>query len=243
MDLTILEDLGLTQAEIKVYLTLLELGTSTAGNVLEKSKVQSSVMHRALNSLTEKGLINYILEGKRRIYQATQPENFHNFIEEKKRRFDLILPELKKKQTFAKRKDKATVFRGKRGINEVYNIMINTGGKEYNTFGGGTEVTFDVMGKHWWENLHLKRIEKKINSRQVFDETIRSFGIKLNKGKLTKIKFLPSEFNQLTETVIVGNKVALVVFTENPYAFLIEDKVVADGYRKHFEVLWKLAKK
>ena len=23
----------------------------------------------------------------------------------------------------------------------------------------------------------------------------------------------------------------------------IEDKVVADGYRKHFEVLWKLAKK
>jgi len=243
MDITILEDLGLTQAEIKIYLTLLELGSSTAGKILEKSKVQNSVMHRALNSLIEKSLINYVLEGRRKIYQATNPDNFHNFIDEKRRRFDLILPELKKKQTFARTKEKATVFKGKRGINEVYNIMINTKSKEYNTFGGGSKVTFDVMGEHWWKNLHLKRIENKLCSRQVFDKTIRNFGNELNRNKLTQIKFLPPEFSQLTETIIVGDKVALVVFTENPYAFLIEDNVVADSYKKQFEVLWKLAKK
>jgi len=37
MDVSILEDLGLTQAEIKVYLALLELGSSSAGRILEKS--------------------------------------------------------------------------------------------------------------------------------------------------------------------------------------------------------------
>ena len=243
MDITILEDLGLTQAEIKVYLTLLELGTSTAGKILEKSKLQNSVMHRALNSLIEKSVINYVLEGRRKIYQATDPESFHHFIDEKRRKFDQILPELKQKQTFAKEKEKATVFRGKRGINEIYNLMINTKGKEYNTFGGGSEVTFDVMGEHWWKNFHLKRIVNKLKSRQVFDETIKKFGNEISKKRSTQIRFLPHEFAQLTETVIVGNKVAIAVFTENPYAFLIEDKAVADGYRKHFEVLWKLAKK
>jgi HTH-type transcriptional regulator, sugar sensing transcriptional regulator len=242
MDTTILEDLGLTQAEIKVYLALLELSTATAGPLLEKSGLQNSVVHRALNTLIEKSLINYIQEGKRKVYQATDPENFYGFIDEKKRKFKQILPELKKKQGFAKKTEKATVFKGKRGINEVYTIMISSRGKEYNTFGGGNEVTNKIMGEHWWKNLHLKRIANKLPSRQVFDKTISKFGKELNKKRLTKIKFLPHQFAQLTETVIVGNKVAVAVFTENPYAFLIEDKVVADGYRKHFKALWNLAK-
>ena len=180
MDLSILEDLGLTQAEIKVYLSLLELGSATAGTILKKSKIQNSVMHRALNSLIEKGLINYILEGKRKIYQATDPENFHTYIDEKKRRFNQLLPELKKHQSFNKKPEKATVFKGKRGIKEVYSIMINTKGKEYNTFGGGSQVTFDIMGEAWWKNLHLRRIDNKLPSRQVFDETILSNLLKLN---------------------------------------------------------------
>ena len=37
MDITILEDLGLTNAEIKIYLALLELGSTTAGPIIEKS--------------------------------------------------------------------------------------------------------------------------------------------------------------------------------------------------------------
>jgi sugar-specific transcriptional regulator TrmB len=240
MDITVLEDLGLTQAEIKVYLTLLELGSSTAGVILKKSKIQNSVMHRALNSLIEKSLINYILEGKRKIYQATNPENFFNFIEDKKHRFESILPELKKKQTFANKPETATVFKGMRGIKEVYSIMIKTKG-EYNTFGGGFPCV-DLMSESWWMNLHRRRIANKLKSRQVFDKTVRKIGNDLNKLPLTKVRFLSKEFFQSQETVIVGDKVAINVFTENPYSFLVQDKVVADGYRKHFEVLWKLAK-
>jgi len=66
MDTDILEDLGLTSTEIKVYLALLELGSASAGTVLEKSKLPNSTLHRDLNSLIDKGLVNYILEGKRK---------------------------------------------------------------------------------------------------------------------------------------------------------------------------------
>jgi len=77
----------------------------------------------------------------------------------------------------------------------------------------------------------------------VFDETIRKFGNELNKKKLTNIKFLPKEYSQLQETIIIGDYVGVAIFTENPYGVLIKDKVVADGYRKQFEILWKKAKK
>jgi hypothetical protein len=40
----------------------------------------------------------------------------------------------------------------------------------------------------------------------------------------------------------VGDKVAICVFSEEPYAFLIEDEKVAESYKKYFELLWKQAK-
>ena len=241
MDTSILEDLGLTNAEIKVYISLLELGQTSAGLILEKSNIQNSVMHRALNSLIEKGLISFILEGKRKIYKATDPENFHEFINDKKIRFDNILPELKQKQRLSKNTNFGEVFKGKKGINQMYQTLLNSGGKEYNTFGGGIDVKDNIMGENWWFNLHAKRIDKKILCRQVFDETIREFGNELNKKPLSNIKFLPKEYAQLQETVIIGDYVGISIFTENPYGILIRDKAVAEGYKKQFEILWKLA--
>jgi sugar-specific transcriptional regulator TrmB len=204
--------------------------------------LQNSVVHRALNSLIEKGLISFILEGKRKLYQATNPENFHDFIEDKKTRFDKILPELKQKQQLQSKTTFGEIFKGKRGINQLYLTLLNTGEKEYNTFGGGTQVSNEIMTTTWWRNIHTKRIAKGIKSRQVFDETIRNFGEELNKDSSTKIKFLPKQYAQLQETIIIGDCVGIAIFTENPYGILIKDKAVAEGYKKQFEILWEQAK-
>lgn len=242
LDISILEDLGLTNAEIKTYMSLLEIGSSSAGKIIEKSNLQNSVLHRALNSLIEKGLITYILDGGKKVYSATNPENFYDFIEDKKRRFTQILPKLKLKQSLVKEDTSANIYKGKKGLIKMYNFLITVKGKEYNTFGGGTRVTHDVMGPLWWENLHRKRVEKKLECRQVYDETIREFGKLINALPYTKIKYLPKEFEQLQETIIIGDYVGIAIFSETPYGILIKDKSVAEGYRKQFEILWKDAK-
>ena len=241
MDTEILEELGLTRTEIKIYLVLLELGSSSAGAILEKSKLPNSTVHRDLNSLIESGLVNFILEGKRKIYQATNPMHFFSFIEEKKRKFEEILPGLKEKQKRAVKEEFASVYKGIRGIKEVYSIMINAGGKEYNTFGGGP-ITSEIMSFTWWLNLHKRRIANKLPSRQVFDESVRKGGKEIAKNPLTKIRYVDKDFAQFQETIIVGDFVAIAVFSDNPYAFLIKDKNVAESYKKYFELLWKIAK-
>ena len=43
MDTSVLEDLGLTGSEIKVYLSLLELGASTAGPIRNKTDLQNYI--------------------------------------------------------------------------------------------------------------------------------------------------------------------------------------------------------
>jgi len=243
MDIKIFEELGLTGAESSVYLASLRLGASSAGAIIEKSGLQSSVVYRSFGTLIDKGLISFILQGKKKIYQATKPEAFFDLIEDKKRRFEEILPELKKQSEYSSGGESATIFKGVAGIKEVYSIMINSGGKEYLTFGGGP-VTAEVMGFTWWLNLHNRRIVNKISSRQIFDESVKGIGGKeIQKKKLTRIKYLSRDFAQFQETVIVGDKVAIAVFGENPYAFLINDGKVAKGYKKYFETLWKSAKK
>src|SRR3989344_2195505 len=242
MDTDILEDLGLTSTEIKTYLALLDIGSATAGQLLEKSRLPNSTLHRDVNSLIEKGLINYVFDGKRKVYQATDPEQFFDFIEDKKKRFEDLLHELKKKQQVQRNEEIATVYKGIKGIKEVYNTMINAHGKEYNTFGGGP-ITSEVMGFTWWLNLHKRRVENKLASRQIFDESVREGGKEIAHNKITNIKYLEKEFAQFQETVIVGDYVAIAVFSHNPYAFLIRDKSVAESYRKYFEILWKTAKK
>lgn len=241
MDTSILEDLGLTNAETKVYMALLELGNATAGPIREKCELQNSVVHRALLSLLSKGLINFILESERKIYSATNPENFFDFIDEKKKRFEQILPELKMKQKNIKELGSAGIYKGTKGLDKIYNIMVNSEAKEYLTFGGGY-MCEERMGTEWWERMHTKRIANKLPSRQIFDETVRKFGVNLVKRPLSKVKYISKEFAQFQETVIAGDYVAINVFTENAYGFLIKDQKVAEGYRKYFELLWKIAK-
>ena len=50
----LLEEIGLTKSEIKVYLALLELGSSTTGPIVDKSKASSSKIYEILDKLMQK---------------------------------------------------------------------------------------------------------------------------------------------------------------------------------------------
>ena len=56
-DIKTLERTGLTHAQATIYLILLEMGQSKVGTIIEKTKLQSSVVHNNLNKLIDEGLI------------------------------------------------------------------------------------------------------------------------------------------------------------------------------------------
>ncbi|MCF7872473.1 hypothetical protein K9L97_05565 [Candidatus Woesearchaeota archaeon] len=243
MDIEILEDLGLTQSEIKTYISLLELGQIHAGKIIEETSLQSSVVHRALLSLIKKGLVSFIKEGKHRVYSARDPEYFLDYVELKKKRFETILPELKKKQSLQNKETNTSMFKGKKGINEVYSILIKNTKKEFLSYGGSKETT-DFMSLTWWKNMYSKRIANKLSQRHIASDETIPYITDFQKMKLTKIKFLSKEsFSQYQETAITGDYVAITIFADEGYSILIHNKEVAEGYRKNFELLWNIAKK
>ena len=87
-----LENAGFSKAEALVYIALLRIGKTKSGNVIKHTGLQSSVVHNSLNSLIEKGFVNYVLENKLKSYSALSPKLIEEFIEQKKQEFKKILP-------------------------------------------------------------------------------------------------------------------------------------------------------
>jgi len=241
MDTSILEDIGLTGAEIKVFLTLLELGSSQAGKVVEKSGLQNAVVHRAFHSLAEKGLITFALEGKKKSYQSIEPKLLLNFIDEKKAKLEQLLPELEAKKALQKEFPKAVIFQGIKGIKELINSMLETEEKNYCAYGAPIRSN-ELLGDFFWKNFHDRRIKKRIAARLIFQYSLKKWGEELNSKKFTDVKYTIQDFEELTETIICGEKIAILIYTEKPFGFLISEKNVADSYRKFFDILWNNAK-
>lgn len=239
MDTQILKDLGFTNAEIKVYLALLELGLSTAGPIIEKSGLQSSVVHMTLNKLVTKGFVSFIKEGQRNHYQATDPKHISEYIDEKKKQFEQLLPELILKQQMAKEKSEVTTFRGIKGIRELLYGLLEAGGTEHHTFGSAKESL--MMGDAFWMSYHKKRAENGIKARLIFNDSLKEW-CDVNLYPDAGYKFTSAGFEPLTETIIRNDKIGIIIWTEIPLGILINSKVAAKSYDKFFEIMWKTGK-
>ena len=236
MDTAILEDIGLTNAEIKVYLTLLSLGSSTAGPIIEKTGLQSSVVHTTVNKLIEKGFVSFVVDGKRRHYQAANPQHIVEYINEKRERFEEILPQLLGEQESAKQKPEVTLFRGVRGIKELLYELLEAGGKEHHTF--GSSVKSLVLGEAFWVAYHKKRAERGIFAKLLFNESLRAWRAEA-KYPESEVRYTRAGFEPLTETIIRNDKIGIIVWVDRPIGTLIHNIEAAQSYDKFFSMLWK----
>ncbi len=246
MDVSALEEIGLTGAEIKVFIALNELGLSSAGKIVEKSKLQNAVVHRAFHSLAEKGLLSSVYQGRIRKYSVIEPKQLISFLDERKIKLMKLLPELEAKKKLAIEKSQVMMFQGIRGVKELLSLLFHTSlkntSKEYLSY-GGPQKAHEILEDYFWEGFHNKRIEQKIAARLLFNHDLRWWGNALNKKKYTTVRFTARNFEEITETIIYGNKVAIIIYLETPSGFLLESAEAAKSYRLFFELLWKQAKK
>ena len=236
MDTQILEDLGFTNAEIKIYLALLELGTSTAGPIIEKSGLQSSVVHATLNKLVNKGFVSFVKEGQRNHYSAANPNHISNYIDDKKREFEELLPFLLSKQERAKEKSEVTTFRGIKGIRELLHELLEAGGKEHHTFGSSKDSL--MMGEPFWLNYHRRRAAKGISAKLLFNESLKEW-TDVNIYPKAKYKFTNTGFEPLTETIIRNDKIGIIIWTKLPIGILIHSKEAAKSYDQFWKLMWE----
>ena len=241
---SVLTKIGLTKNEIKVYTTLLKLGSALAGEITSYSGVHRRNVYDSIERLIEKGLVSFVVINNRKWFKAADPSRLLVVIDEQKNRLDISREEIEKLipqlRTLPNIKEKQDVlyFKGKEGIKTVYEGIL-AAGKSYIGYGPGIHI--DSLLKNYFEHYVQRRIQSKIHLRMIWDEASR--GKPYTKTPLMESKFIPNEMSSYTASRIYGDKVAIFLFSEEqPIAIVIENKTIAEGYRKYFEVMWKAAK-
>ncbi|MFC1741697.1 TrmB family transcriptional regulator [Nanoarchaeota archaeon] len=233
METQILEDIGLTQGEIKVYLALLEQGTSPAGKILEKANIQNSVFHFCVNRLIEKGLVSYIKKGKTRLYTSADPTQFRTYIKDKEKQIETILPELQARQTFAEEKKGVELFEGIKGIMTLLNLLIeNTkAGDEYLFFPADIEEKNEEIQK-FYRRYDAKRKEAGLVMKCIAPARLK----KLFKDRPFQMKYteMPIPANQ----GICNDKMVMISWGEKPQGVLIHSKQIIQKQKEFFNALW-----
>ncbi|MFA4820074.1 MAG: helix-turn-helix domain-containing protein [Candidatus Aenigmatarchaeota archaeon] len=240
MDVTVLEDLGFSNAEIKIYLALLELGTSTAGPVLKKSGLQNSVVHMTLGKMVEKGLVSFIKKGKVKYYQPADPKNILRIIDEKKKNFEDILPALLTRQT-KQEKQEAEIFEGFTGFkNMMFDFIKNhKKGDEYLFFSFySKERAFDNVF-NFFRDFEKLREKRNIMGKGIVPVEIKDKFKGRNMKNLIFVNFpIP---NGIT---VCGDKIALLTHSEEKQiSFLIHSHELAESFRIYFYSIWNKYKK
>ena len=241
MDELVLSDIGLTAGESKVYLGLLELGECNAGDIKRKSGLQNSVVHLCLNNLIQKGLINYVQKGRRRFYTATNPKHLLDFIDEKRRKIQQIMPSLLQKQ-----KNTAThrvvVFEGVKGLRAMLEDMLLElhRGEEYVVLGSPKEA--HELFEPFLLDFHERRQSLKIHMRAVYKSDAKEYAELRRKMKFVQIKYLPDSVDSPMWINVYHDKTLLFITGDVLLGIVIESKIVANNFKEYFTLMWNIAK-
>ncbi|HIH11620.1 TPA: hypothetical protein HA241_05485 [Candidatus Woesearchaeota archaeon] len=245
MNIEILETIGLTKAEIKVYLALLEIGSSTTGPIVEKSGASSSKIYEILEKLIQKGLASFVIESGMKYFEAAQPSRLLDYMREKeesltKQRQELqnIIPELELKRKYSKQKSEATIFRGLKGVKTAYEDILKTlkSGEEYYVTGGMLphKPYFTYIAE-----FHKRRSKMGINVKLLYTDLAKSIAHNIQDLPGTKIKFAPNQFLSSCFVVMYQTKTLITVASKSDLTlFQIDNKEVTASFIAQFKLLW-----
>ena len=232
-----LRDLGFTDNEVKIYITLLRIGRGKAGRISKESSLERTSTYNALKRLQEKGLVSYVIEANRKVFAVAEPNKILDMFREKEERAKLVIPKLEELKKGEEEKENILKFRGYAGIKTVLNDILKVckDGEEHYIIGSEGQLTqrMPTFAKIFVARKDKKKLHAKVLLRKGRFSDVRS--------KYAKVRFLPQDVQSQSVTNIYGDKVAIILWSEIPEAIIIDDKSTAETYKLYFEFMWKNA--
>ncbi len=238
----LLQKIGLSLNEARVYEALLHLGEVNVNKISVKSKVHRRNVYDSLNKLIEKGLASETFVKGEKLFKAIDPERLKEIIKEKETALDSFLPEMKKLYKSVESDAEAYFFRGVEGFKNYLQLILEQ--KQTVYFIGAKAFWLDSRLKHYLRHFDEERKKGGIQFMHLFD-----YEVKEKKPEILELvgkpyRFLPKKYSSATAVDIFGDYVVTFVgvkpgeLYEEPLQFVIKSKLLADGYRKLFQFMW-----
>ncbi len=237
----ILEELGLSKNETKVYLALLELGLSSLKDITSKSGVHRTNVYDSLNRLFKKGLASHVTKDNKTAYEASNPEDLMTLLKEKESKLKEILPQLRLSNELAPSKGEAHIYEGIVAVRNVFYHFLDMKKPRY--VYGVPKIASEMLGDFFLKRHHDTRKKLKLEMKHIYNSDAKTRIDLLNKLPYTESRYLPKEYDSPVATSICGDEVVLILYTKKPLVIQIKNEQIAKSYKKYFDLLWGIAKR
>ncbi|MBN1644536.1 hypothetical protein JW851_00650 [Candidatus Woesearchaeota archaeon] len=249
MNTRILEEIGLSKGESKIYLALVEIGTSTTGPIAKHSGVSASKVYKILDKLSKKGLVSHVLIGKTKHFKSANPKNVLNLIKQKKqslqekeKEFTTLLPELQMKLKISQKKAQAEIYEEFKGLKTAFDEILDTLKKGEELYTIGIPPAKGIIQRYF---IHFFKKQAKIGFKikAIFNESARKTA-RERKNKYATFRFMPEGIVTPSIINIYKDKTIINVRSEAEqiFTFVITSKETAKSFKEYFKILWKQAK-
>ncbi len=229
----VLQELGLSDGEIKVYLALLKLGECPVNKLKAETKMHRTTIYDFLEKLLNKALVSYVVKDGANWYRAAHPNKLLEFLKDKENNLQQVLPELVKLAEFEKQDLTVEVYRGKEGFKTLMNLVLKNREKTHYGF-GFDEIRYEkLIGSHTMKQF-FNNAKKAGLQEYGFISEEAAFRYEY---PFVHYKTIPKEYFNPNTITAFGDYVAFHIW--EPLSFiLIKNNNLAEGYKKHFRLLW-----
>jgi len=236
MQVDSLKKIGLSEKEAKVYLCLLRLDSATATQISKETEVERTLCYSILQKLIDKGFVSYVYQKETKLFKAANPRKLFEDLKEREMEIRKIMPQLISLTMNKKSYARAEIYQGIKGIQNIFREIIQEK-KDY-LFFCEEEGKFQKILL-----IYSDQFLKKIEDEGIKERVLVKKGLKIPKSKNSYVRYLPKNYFSPISTIVFGNKIALIVWSEPYYSFLIENREVANSFESYFNLLWKIGEK
>ncbi len=238
-----LRQLGLSSREIIIYQSLLKLGPASIRDVAAEAGVNRGSTYETLKQLAAKGVVSYFPRGRRRVFQAEDPERLLSLGESKQQALSHamdqlrrdIIPSLKLAQTeFSP--GNVRFYEGDDGVELVLRDILNS--TERSPERGYAVISTKTLREHLYRpfpNFTRQRIRRGIRVRVI------AVGEGGDEAELAERKWLAADdTSDASYIAIYPPKVAMITLADQnyPVVVIIDSPAIASTQKILFDTLW-----
>lgn len=224
---TVLQQFGLTDAEVKVYLTLLTVGEATASSIAQRTGMNRTFTYDRLKKLADVGLVGSIIKDSKKYFKAADPSQLLAVLKEREEQIKEILPELEQLKKGLEVGPNVEVYSSVKGVMTAANLMVS---EKKTIYLYGTLQKFrDVLPVHF-DIWNKRRVKQNTCMKILSSEDIHL--------DAAEADLLSEEEHSITSTFTFGENVLIVLWGDVPIAILIKSKEIAGNTIAFFNAIW-----
>ncbi len=237
----ILQDIGLSENEARVYLASLSLGPTTILKIAKSSQIRRTTVYSVVETLKNKGLIHIKPVGLKQLYVAEHPDRLDNIVKNKKQALEKSLPEFMALYNLKGGQSTIKYYEGLGAVKNIYETILEPLkiNDDYMVI-SDLEKFFSNTDKEYFEGFLKKRIKSGVKARLIATDSERARYMKQYARNMHhEVRILPLGSKLSVDTMIVPGKVTIFNMDEPISAISIENEGMIQMHKELFEIIWR----